>query len=227
MGSPTSPALAIIVCAHAEHVFRMSILDFPRFFAVRYMDDIHVTTVTATLDIAERQRAQECFDMLNKIYPSSLTLEHTCSLSTDFLESLISYPTLPCTLADLENPRSDSEHSFSTRYLIKNKASLSSQIFKFSRLQHASSYRRPSQMRGSLIGTLLRLPRHSSSTSAAFLSSLQLLCELHHLDYSPKTIIATNAKLIKSHLNPFWYTLKTLLQTPSYIDIISRLKQII
>ena len=227
MGSPTSPALAIIVCAHAEHTFLKSILDFPRFFAVRYMDDIHVTTVTATSDTRERQRAQRCFDELASIYPSSLTLEHTGSLSTDFLESLISYPTLPCSLTDLENPLSDSDHSFTTRYLIKNKSSLASPILKFSRLQHSTSYRRSSQMRGALIGTFLRLPRHSSSTSGAFLSALQLLCELHHLEYSPKTLMLTISKIARTHPDPLWPHLRTLLQTPSYINFISNLKLVI
>ena len=32
MGSPISPALAIIVCAHAEHLFKQTISDFPNFF---------------------------------------------------------------------------------------------------------------------------------------------------------------------------------------------------
>ena len=223
MGSPTSPALAITVCAHAEQVFHKSILDFPRFFAVRYMDDLHATCVYRLADIAERQRVQEIFASLECIYPNSLTLECTGEGSTDFLETSISYPSLPCSLSDLANPFSDSAHSFSTRHLVKNKSSLAQPALSFSRLQHSSSYRAPSQVRGALIGSFLRLPRQSSSTTTAFSSSIEFLAELHHLSYSPKLLTQTLRTLSFKHPDPLWPLLLSLLSLSSYSDIMSLL----
>jgi len=223
MGSPTSPALAITVCAHSEYVFHQSIMDFPRFFAVRYMDDVHATCVYRLSDIAERQRAQEIFIALESIYPSSLTLECTGEGSTDFLETSISYPSLPCSLSDLANPASNSARSFSTRHLVKNKNSLAQPALAFSRLQHSSSYRAQSQVRGALIGSFLRLPCQSSSTISAFASSLEFLAELHHLSYSPTLLSQTLRTLSFKHPNPLWPLLLSLLSLSSYSDIMSSL----
>ena len=103
------------------------------------MDDIHATATYRTLDIAEQQRVQAIFDELDKIYPSTLTLELTGTGSTDFLETSVSYPTLPTSLAQLQDPTSDSAHSFSTRNLNKNKLSLNAPFRKFARLQHSLS----------------------------------------------------------------------------------------
>jgi hypothetical protein len=41
MGSPLSPALAIIICAYSEHKFLTSISTYKYLTAVRYMDDLH------------------------------------------------------------------------------------------------------------------------------------------------------------------------------------------
>jgi hypothetical protein len=224
MGSPISPALAIIVCAHAEHLFKQTISDFPNFFAARYMDDLHATCTFAVTDITGRRRAEEIFDNLRNIYPAALTLELTATGSTDFLETSISYPSLPCSLSSLTNPSSD---SFPTRQLNKNKNCLSKTHLNFTRLQHSLSYRRPSQTAGALMGSFLRLPRHSSSTNTAFLSAIELLLELHHLKYSPHTLQKTIKKLSYNHPNPLWPHLLTLVTTPSYPIFISKLKSLL
>jgi hypothetical protein len=221
MGSPTSPSLAITVCAHAEHLFHASITDFPRFLAVRYMDDIHATATYRTLDIAERQRVHAIFDQLENIYPATLTLELTGTGSTDFLETSVSYPTLPTSITQLQDPTSDSAHSFSTRNLNKNRLSLNAPLRKFARLQHSLSYRHAQQVRGALTGTFLRLPRHSSSTTTAFLSSIELLAELHLLDFQPATLTRTLRKLSFCHPNPLWSHLLCLLSLRSYTTFIS------
>ena len=224
MGSPISPALAIIVCAHAEHLFKQTISDFPNFFAARYMDDLHATCTFTATDISGRRRAEEIFEKLRTIYPAALTLELTATGSTDFLETSISYPSLPCSLSSLSNPSSD---SLSTRQLNKNKNCLSKPHLNFTRLQHSLSYRRPSQTAGALMGSFLRLPRHSSSTNTAFLSAIELLLELHHLQYSPHTLQKTIKKLSHNHPNPLWPHLLTLLSMPSYSTFISNLKALL
>ena len=174
-----------------------------------------------TLDIAERQRVHAIFDQLENIYPATLTLELTGTGSTDFLETSVSYPTLPTSITQLQDPTSDSAHSFSTRNLNKNRLSLNAPLRKFARLQHSLSYRHAQQVRGALTGTFLRLPRHSSSTTTAFFSSIELLAELHLLDFQPATLTRTLRKLSFCHPNPLWSHLLCLLSLRSYTTFIS------
>ena len=219
MGSPNSPALAIIVCAHAEHLFACSITDFAHYFAKRYMDDIHLTVFYPVADRHASSLAHNFLSDFASIYPSSLTLEHTGSGSTDFLESTISYP-------DYSTPECLSLPSSSMfcRYFIKNGPSLTSPILKFSRLQHFASYRSLSHRRGSLVGTLLRITTHScSSPSLApmFLSTLLLLGELHKLDFPARFLHKTISRLSLAHPHPIWDATTTLLASPQYPAFIS------
>jgi hypothetical protein len=226
MGSPTSPALAIIVCARAEHIFMSSILDYRWFFASRYMDDIHLAMLRLAADSAAAERVEDTLNKFLSLYPSSLTLEQTSSGTVPFLETVVHYPSQPVSLSTAFSPSSTSL-SFSLKYFLKNTSSLTMSPLKFSRLQHGSSFRSPSHVAGSLVGSFLRIRTFSSTPLLSFLASLEFLCELHTLSYNPRTVLKSLRILENRHPYFLWSLLKKVIASPDYHQTMSSLQSIL
>jgi len=191
MGSPLSPSLAIIICAHAEHIFSLSILDFKYFFATRYMDDLHSAIIILGNKMNKALQAYKTIYDMEHIYPDTLTLEKTGTGSTDFLESTITY----------------TKQDISVRYYSKNRDSLhlnNAKLLKFYRFQPYHSYRPSSQIRGTLVGTFLRLIYHSDSATSAFPSAIELIKELRLLDYPRHILKKVTTKLDRRHPHALW-----------------------
>ena len=179
------------------------------------MDDLHATCVYDASDTSERDRVEQLFSDLKNIYPSALTLEHTGSGSSDFLEYSITYPKHSVPLAQAFATKSTTPASSLTiRYFIKNKTSLQQKHLKFSRLQHAHSFRKRSQTAGALVGTFLRLTVYSRGLLPALISALELLCELKHLEYSNSILLRTLSILQHNHPHSLWHILKKILNCP-------------
>ena len=200
MGSPLSPALAIIICAYAEHKFMTSIHSFKYFTAVRYMDDVHACIIITPIT---RQQAKTCLRIINdmeNIYPETLTLEKTGEGSTDFLESTITY----------------TQTDVSVRYFSKNKETIqlqSAKKLKFFRFQPFSSFRPLKQIKGTLIGAFLRLIYHSQDMITAFHSSLELMLELLLLQYTLTIFKQVVRRQERSHPHTVWPYILSYLRT--------------
>ena len=205
MGSPLSPALAIIICAYAEHNFLSSIHDFKLLSACRYMDDLHVGVIITPITKKSYKKAFKILMQSQNIYPKTLTLEPTGSGSTDFLESSITY----------------SKSAVQVRYFSKNKDFLtSSKDLKFYRFQPYYSFRPIAQIKGTLIGAFLRLTQHSDSQDSAFLSGLELISELILLSYPVRILKRVMIQMISRNPDPLWSKLLLFIKSiPSDLSI--------
>ena len=204
MGSPLSPSLAIIICAYSEHTFLSSLTDSKFLTASRYMDDLHLSIIIFPINNATRKKAFKTIYKLQQIYPKTLSLEHTGTGSTDFLESSITY----------------TKDSIMVRYFSKNRDFLKNvKDLKFYRFQPFTSFRPLTQIKGTLIGAFLRLIQHSDSTPSAFESAFELIAELILLSYPINLLQQVMMRMTLRNQHKLWPQILHFLKTlPKHLD---------
>jgi hypothetical protein len=170
MGSPLSPALAILNCAYHEHLFHKFLESnhraiAPDFFSVRYMDDL----LSFVLDFDREFKHADCdkhpdgscteihtvFNDLFHFYHKRLTMEiepHTGTFK--FLESMITVK----------------DNVISSQFYLRNYNKEQNRVIKkFLNTQHWDSYNNTPIKRALVLGTLYRILRFSDPLESAVL----------------------------------------------------------
>ena len=187
MGSPLSPALAVIVCAYYENKIYSMIDDFGwdnTILGTRYMDDV-LSFITHDGSVLSKRRARLIGYFIKYGYHEDMDLEcEDTSVPFKFLSTVIN--------ASPGTPIVFSSHS-------KNAESirLSGQQ-KFLTFQHYGSISPPSQKLSVVVSALHRICM-SSSSMASFTSAVtDLKSELRSLLY-PDSVITMALNRVRSH----------------------------
>jgi hypothetical protein len=187
MGSPISPQLAIIICAHSEHSWSIPRpLWRARLAASRFMDD-------TSMIVAFRSSSQSSFDeamrilssIIHHCYPSQLTLKHVLSLISTTLMRCDFFIT---------------DHTLQYAYVNKNASIISTNLQTFYRYRQYRSFCPRATLINTAIATLRSIELFSSNPDRAYGPGLMLLIELHSLDY-PWIFIKGIAKQLKTNYN--------------------------
>ena len=170
MGSPLSPALAILNCAYHEHLFHKFLESnhrtiSPDFFSVRYMDDLLSFVVDFDCDFkhadCDKHPDGSCteihtiFHDLFHFYHERLTMEiepHTGTFK--FLESMITVK----------------DNVISSQFYLRNYNRNQNRVTKnFLNTQHWDSYNNAPIKRALVLGTLYRILRFSDPLASTVL----------------------------------------------------------
>ena len=187
MGSPLSPALAVIVCAFYENRLYKMIENFGwnnTIVGTRYMDDI-LSFVTHDGSPLSRLRADCILNFLRFGYHKNMDLEcEDTSIPFKFLSTVVS--------AVPGSPVSISFHS-------KNASSIRSRgVQDFLTFQHYGSVSPPSQKLSVVISALHRICMSSMNLDDFWISTSDLVSELGTLEY-PSSVISTAISRVSSH----------------------------
>lgn len=185
MGSPLSPALAVIVCAYSEHLYSKKQTAqgyFPLVRGLRYVDDALYITGSKSCEVGSaavaefrlRQIAASCYhnDLVVELDPDQTVIH--------MLESEIDLTSNPNIDIRFWHKNRDHLDAFGTQ--------------KFLKFQHYSSFSPLSAKRGVLVSTLLRVARNSLGDENTLYACRSIIRELKLLHYSNGCI----AKAIKS-----------------------------
>ena len=187
MGSPLSPALAVIVCAYYENKIHSMIDDFGwtnTILGTRYMDDV-LSFISHDGSVLSKLRARWIGNFIKYGYHDKMDLEcEDTSVPFKFLSTVID--------ASPGNPVSFSFYS-------KNAESIRlSGNQKFLTFQHYGSVSPPSQKLSVVVSALHRICMSSSSLAAFNSAFTDLKSELRSLLY-PDSVITKAFNRVISH----------------------------
>ena len=187
MGSPLSPALAVIVCAYYENKIYSMIDEFGwdnTILGTRYMDDV-LSFISHDGSVLSKLRARWIGNFIKYGYHDKMDLEcEDTSVPFKFLSTVID--------ASPGNPVSFSFYS-------KNAESIRlSGNQKFLTFQHYGSISPPSQKLSVVVSALHRICMSSSSLAAFTSAFTDLKSELRSLLY-PDSIITKALNRVMSH----------------------------
>ena len=178
MGSPLSPALAVIVCAYYEHLIFEKLRSYKfstwtnKVLGVRYMDDVF-SVVTHDGTNVSKHRAKEILKWFEFGYHKNMTLEcEDTSIPLKFLSSTMTAVDGSPITYEYYNKNIDSIISTSTQ--------------KFLTFQHYGSLAPKAQKRSVIVSSLHRLCMNSNSKSDFEKASIDLHTELTLLKYPDK-----------------------------------------
>ena len=191
MGSPMSPALAVILCAFFEHKFLATLgQDSSLVTGLRYVDDVFVLApVKSTHDDPETTLIDRVWQGLKShCYPKDLELEDTGEA--------------PETI-HLESRASVVDGRLTLQYRCKNEDAMrTTGAQHFLNLQPSWSYTRTATKKGTILTTFLRAAAASSSKELFMKKTPEMINEIMTLGYSRKFIQRQLNKAIYSyHLN--------------------------
>lgn len=196
MGGPPSPAIAICLCAYAEHQF-LSSIDTWKFFGLRYVDDTFLVGIYPRNDEAAREKMISLLERATTIYHKQMTVE-TEELGTraKFLESSITY----------------TNHKLHTQYHNKNLETMLSQAKqKVIRFVPFGSYGPRRQKELTVYNALHRIknttPDNLDIISAAFAVAHEFLL----LRYPRRLLRRILWKMTHRTGNPAWFAASLLL----------------
>ena len=187
MGSPLSPALAVIVCAYYEHKIQEKISErgwSNMILGTRYMDDL-LSFVTHDGSLESKSRARRILNWIKFGYHRNMSLECENTMAPfKFLSSTVT---------------ANSGSAVSIKYFNKNSDSIKSiGTQKFLTFQHYGSLSPHAQKLSVVISSLHRICMNSLNLDD-FLSSVSDLClELDILSYPP-SLIEDALKRIYTH----------------------------
>lgn len=195
MGSPMSPALAIIMCAYCEYRYlqRNNLQSVrPRVFGVRYVDDAYYLSGYHSSDPAGRERAQAALDdVVKNCYHKNLVVEtdpdqtHIC-----MLESIV----------DLSTPG-----ELHASYWHKNAESIrTSGTQSFLKFQPFASFSPLASKKGVITSTFLRVRRASSDDKLALRGLGSIITELRTLAYPKSVITSVLQRMTHKYNDNFW-----------------------
>ena len=189
MGSPISPALAVIVCAYYENKIFKAVNDWGwsntnTIMGTRYMDDVLAFVTHDGSDIS-RLRAKYLLEIIKDGYHDQMVLEcEDTSVPFKFLSTTVT---------------TVSGEPIYFKYFSKNLESISSRgLQDFLTFQHYGSISPPSQKISVVISALHRICMNSASVSDFDVAVSDIFEELSLLKY-PKTILYKALSRVKLH----------------------------
>jgi hypothetical protein len=202
MGSPISPILAILVCAHAEFKF-IKANTGRKVCGTRYVDDAKFLTTFDKSDSVDWDVANKLLNHVSKTcYHKDLIVELDDNQThIKMLESIVWWPT--------------SGNRLRAEFWHKNKDFIRDfGIQKFIKFQRADSFATNASKKGVIISTVMRII-HASSHMCEFLKAIPFVFqELNLLGYSLSMIKQVVDRLRKDPLPDGWgsYTWEKVLE---------------
>ena len=181
MGSPCSPALAIALCMHAEHLF-LAPLDKSKFLGFRYMDDLLLLCPRGV-----------SFPEIANIYPAPLSLQQEFPVDGrwEFLESELSFPF--------------SGVSFDLNYFNKNWRRILAGLEPLRNCPHFSTCVPHAWQFGRVVGKLCRIQANSCGAKNTFLGAVCAFEEFSAFGASRSALHSAAVRMAyKGSYSPVW-----------------------
>jgi hypothetical protein len=211
MGSPNSPALAVLVCVYFEYHFHVSLGASVKLFnGVRYMDDNINVAAYKKGDDESKKRAVALLQRAVKMYDEKMIVEVENIANDEFTY--------------LDHRVAMSADAVAVRYYNKNSAFIAATgRQKYFKYQHWYSNHAVASKRGVVLAILYRIQRSASSAPLVVASAMEFLDELLLLKY-PVNLLAKCVAFIHTKLLRLFLTAHTN-QRNDYEKMISSLRQ--